>query len=193
MLTYRVVTLALCLGLPAALASDQLTFSAATPPAADSLVRFSFATRAHAEAAASWMDEHEIDVWSTKPSDITARFSKQQQDDLEASPVAPLAVEVLLPSIQQHLDSPTLKPSFNALHSEAAIGNLSMTRLAQLDDPIHDSYHSLENLNQLLRSFEEQFPGYAKVVSVGFSSEGREIWGLKGQFGARFWLPIACD
>lgn len=163
--------------------AQQLTFNSAAgaPPARDQLVRYSWSTRADAEAAATWMEEHEVDVWSTKPAHITARLSQQQQDQLAGSVLVPSAVEVLLPSIQDHLDSPTLIPSFSLLHSEAAVANLSTTRLAQLDDSIHDSYHSLDAINQILRSFEQEFEGYAKVISVGFSAEGREILGLKGE------------
>lgn len=185
-LSAKVLALA-CIALPLLVAGSinlqqpLLPTSSSPSSSRDQLVRYSYSSRAEVEQAVAWMEEHEVDVWSTTRRDVTARMSAEQVNLRHR--VSGATAEVLLPSIQQHLDSYTLNTAFNQLHSTAAVANLSTSRLAAgLHSPIHDSYHSLDSIHQILRSFEEEFPNYAKLVSVGYSAEGKEIWGLKGAF-----------
>lgn len=181
MLRLKATLLALvCTAIPTYTTAEQLPFIQAPHSEPDQLVRLSWPSRSAAEEAVAWLDDNEFDVWSTTPQHTTLRLSPSQHEQLASSPVSPSGLDILLPSISDHLGSTTLTTPFNLQHSEAAVVNLSRTRLRALDDPIHDSYHPLDALNQILRRFEEEFPGYARVVQVGQSAEGKEILGIKG-------------
>jgi hypothetical protein len=154
------------------------------------------------------MEDEGLDVWRTSSLSIDVRISSEQattlfavfspssdEDDrllnLQANALpallGPSLTKVLIPSISTHLDSPSVSTSFNLLHSNAAISNLTSTRFSSIDDTIHDSYHPYDGITMILQAMEAEFPGYAKMVSLGFSSEGREIWGLKGAARTSRW------
>ncbi|ORY87504.1 hypothetical protein BCR35DRAFT_277408 [Leucosporidium creatinivorum] len=178
MLGLKATLLALvCTALPSYIQAQQLPFAPHLHQ--EQLVRLSWPSRSAAEEAVAWLDDNNFDVWSTTPQHTTLRLSPSQHEQLSSSHLSPSALDVLLPSIADHLDSTTLTPTFNLQHSEAAVANLSSTRLQALDDPIHDSYHSLDALYQILRRFEEEFSDYAHIVKVGESAEGKDILGLK--------------
>ena len=56
--------------------------------------------------------------------------------------------------------------------------------LAGKPNPYRDAYHSYQEVGQALKDYEKQYPGLCERVSLGKSSQGREIWALRISEGA---------
>ncbi|KAI5480217.1 extracellular matrix protein 14 [Pseudohyphozyma bogoriensis] len=95
-------------------------------------------------------------------------------------------LKTLIPDLGELLDAtPSLDGSLNSLHSLAAVRNFTALPTADrrshsaLDDPIHGSYHNYDELVTIMRSFADDFEGFARMVELGKTEEGRTLWGLK--------------
>ena len=85
--------------------------------------------------------------------------------------------------------NPTLSTAYSQTLSAASVANLTRRVLHNtagqddgpigLDDPIHDTYHPYEQIHTILNRFQDAFPGWVEVVTLGKSSEGRDIWAVK--------------
>ncbi|SCV69793.1 BQ2448_1187 [Microbotryum intermedium] len=173
--------------------------TSASSPDANVLHRLTFPSRAATQAARDRL-QHDYDVWKATPSTIevvlpawtdpTVSFESWLLD------LSATSSSILIPSLSHLLEtSPNLGSTYNRILSTAALANgtssssSSETPTTQsggsrqrrvLDaSTIHNSYHPIEAIENILRSFEHDFPGFAKVVVIGASSEGRTIWGLK--------------
>ncbi|KWU41341.1 peptidase M14, carboxypeptidase A, partial [Rhodotorula sp. JG-1b] len=43
----------------------------------------------------------------------------------------------------------------------------------------HNTYHPYEQIHTILSRFEDAFPGWVEVITLGQSSQGRDIWAVK--------------
>lgn len=86
--------------------------------------------------------------------------------------------------------NPTLSTAYSQTLSAASVANLTSRVLHTarseedggpigLDDPIHDTYHPYEQIHTILNRFQDAFPGWVEVITLGKSSEGRDIWAVK--------------
>ncbi|GAA5924302.1 hypothetical protein JCM3775_005650 [Rhodotorula graminis] len=79
-----------------------------------------------------------------------------------------------------HLSTLDGSTSYARALSAAAIANLSSSSpLDTVGGGIHDTYHPYDGLHAILVSLERAYPDWVRVISVGKSSEGRDIWGVK--------------
>ncbi|SGY13991.1 BQ5605_C010g06019 [Microbotryum silenes-dioicae] len=176
--------------------------SSSTSGEANVLHRLTFPSRAATQAARDWL-QHDYDVWKATPSTIDVLLPMWTDRSVSVPfeswllDLGATSSSIIIPSLSHLLrTSPTLGSSYNRMLSSAALANwtssseasatqsgASQQRRALDASTIHDSYHPLEAIENILRSFEQDFPGFAKVVVIGASSEGRTIWGLKGTFG----------
>jgi len=84
-----------------------------------------------------------------------------------------------------HLSTLDGSTSYARALSAAAIANLtassssSASPLDTVGGAIHDTYHPYDGLHDILVSLERAYPDWVRVVTVGKSSEGRDIWGVK--------------
>ncbi|GAA5910682.1 hypothetical protein JCM5296_001691 [Sporobolomyces johnsonii] len=180
--------------------STQLAFLASPdsdPPAVQSLFKLTWNDRSALEQALDRIDGDAdgADVWFAGRQTVARnqhqwalvlRTADQPKDRLlqllspgVAAPSEQPTVEVLLSSIASHLSSPSLSPSSLLALSSASISNLSLSSTPPvLSDPIHDTFHSYDNIHTLLLEFEKAFPEWVSVFSLGQSSEGRDIWAV---------------
>ncbi|KAM0789382.1 hypothetical protein ACM66B_000211 [Microbotryomycetes sp. NB124-2] len=173
----------------ACLPSTQLRFSQTpnTPTDDRAIVTLSFDSRHDTLAALGALAELGIDdVWHVNSTAIVTAVDSAHRAALEHQQAhVSLSIghkQIESVSVDAHLRSqPGLTSSPHSLaRSAAAVDNFrSRTSSRSLDDSIHDHYHPYTAINQILREMEQQYPAFAKVVSLGHSSEGREILGLK--------------
>lgn len=162
------------------------------PLLADKVLRYSFADRAGVQEALRRIEGlQDLDVWHQTPTSLLLRVSPLSEGiissllDVTSSNLAPAEphqpqIRTIIPSVSSLLaSSPSLSTSYSLQLSTAALSNLSSTRHTTLRDPIHSTYHPYDSIVKLLRQFAADFPGYSEVVSLGVSSEGREILGLR--------------
>ena len=162
------------------------------PSAADKVLRYSFDDRAGVEEALRRIEGvQDLDVWHRTPTSFELRVSPLSEgliSSLLAASTSSLAhseplllqIRIIIPSVSALLaSSPFLSTSYNLQHSHQAFSNLSSTRYTTLRDPIHSSYHPYDSIVTFLRQLAADFPDYAQIVSLGPSSEGREIIGLQ--------------
>jgi hypothetical protein len=148
------------------------------------VVRYSWNSSAQVqEALAALEGLDSVDIWHqhhrSLELSLSSSASEQHVTHLLSTGELPRINTIIdsLPELQR--TTPSLFAPYNLLHSSAALSNLSSLRTATLDDSIHKSYHPYEGIGTILRQMEEEFPGFAKVVSFGNSSEGREILGIR--------------
>lgn len=205
---YRPTTLALACLLPCILAS-QIPLQAqhadykTAVPTRDSLVRLTWSTRDQAERAHAILLDQGVDVWLAKPLEITLRLKSvpgrsgeiemgryDSTSDVVARQLGAVGYETVLDSVQEYVETtlPTVEQA--RVESDAAAARMPPTRIVgtlqratSVPDSIHDAYHPYDTLNEIMQSLADEFPGYARVVSLGQSAEGREIRGLKGEEG----------
>lgn len=138
-------------------------------------------TRTAADQA-KWAALVRLDVGDFDEVEESIVDASSETSDLDGERRAPLLASII-PLEQLVADNPTVATSYSRDLSAAAIANLSRTlefgETIRLDDPIHDTYHPYDSIYEILTKFEDAFPGWVKVVSIGQSSEGREIWGVK--------------
>ncbi|BGP08896.1 hypothetical protein JCM10049v2_004747 [Rhodotorula toruloides] len=164
--------------------NDQLAFSSPSDANVrqDSVVKVQWETRAGLEKAMRQFEEADLDVWFAgrrgKAWEAVVGFKDGLAAD--AATVAMASDEYGLPMRAQQVPvGDRLSTSLPKLHSAAILRNLSSSSLRTLDDPMHDAYHPYDNIHEILVKLEETYPDWLRVVSVGKSSEGRDIWGVK--------------
>ncbi|GAA5848191.1 hypothetical protein JCM9279_000975 [Rhodotorula babjevae] len=87
--------------------------------------------------------------------------------------------------LADHLSTLDGSTSYARALSAAAIANLTASSspptspLDTVGGAIHDTYHPYGGLHDILVSLERAYPDWVRVISVGKSSEGRDIWGVK--------------
>ncbi|TNY17817.1 hypothetical protein DMC30DRAFT_404884 [Rhodotorula diobovata] len=159
------------------------------------LVSFTWQDRAAFQRATQLFDDDDLDVWfAGRRSTVGARDPHWEavvrfdddlaQDDSVSRLVArvePDAAQGLPPSaLADHLSSPSGSTSYARALSAAVLANLSAAPLETLSTgAIHDTYHPYDGIRDILASLEEAHPEWVKVVSLGKSSQGRDIWAVK--------------
>lgn len=86
-----------------------------------------------------------------------------------------LNITTLVPSL------PTLPPPSPRALALSALSPQSL-RSPPSTAEIHDAFHPYSDIASILRSFAVAFPN-AEIVSIGLTSEGRDILGLKVRSG----------
>ncbi|GAA5890508.1 hypothetical protein JCM8208_004896 [Rhodotorula glutinis] len=182
----------------------QLAFAAPPRPPLDQahhshLHSFEWDDRAHLERAANLFAAEDIDLAfagrrtrDRQPHwEAVVRLDEQPGLDhtheavvdrlVELGMNRPLAAGNHLP-LAAHLASVDGSTSYARALSAAAVANLSLSSTSPLGTvagAIHDTYHPYDNLHDILVSLERAYPDWVRVISVGKSSEGRDIWGVK--------------
>ncbi|GAA5868702.1 hypothetical protein JCM3774_003630 [Rhodotorula dairenensis] len=182
---------------------DQLTFAVHTRQSDHgSLLQLEYDTRRALEQAVQRFEAVDADIWfAGKRRRTIDQDQDQDQDDpepgwhalvrqesplqdaLEAAAQAG-AVSGTAVSVQELLAAnPTLSTLYSQTLSAASVANLTATVQVgdpiRLDDPIHETYHPYDSIHTIVSEFERAFPDWVEVITLGQSSQGREIWAVK--------------
>ncbi|KAM0748716.1 hypothetical protein T439DRAFT_382494 [Meredithblackwellia eburnea MCA 4105] len=169
--------------------TQQLPFNSpqTNPTASKTLVQLEFASTDHAQLVFDKLQEEGHDIWARKSTQITLPL---EESFLTSSALSlelaqqPTSIKPLS-SIEDLLAEPTVATDYSRQYSHSLLQNIthpdsSIRRAALLGDEIHQSFHPYdEGLVPILQALADEFPTYAQLVSVGNSSEGRPVWGLK--------------
>jgi hypothetical protein len=184
--------------------SPQLTF-ASTPPTTQArdygtLLQFEYDNREAMAEALDRFDALDADVWFAgkrrNPHGHLAWHALVRQElPLDATfegglTFAGSSSRTAVPVQELFAQNPTLSTAYSQTLSAASVANLTSRVLHTarseddggpigLDDPIHDTYHPYEQIHTILNRFQDAFPGWVEVVTLGKSSEGRDIWAVK--------------
>ncbi|GAA6009297.1 hypothetical protein JCM10207_004340 [Rhodosporidiobolus poonsookiae] len=181
---------------------SQLSFAAPPlQPHPGHLLQLAYDNHNDLATAVEALQEQGIDIWFAGKRAVGGQFSPRrwetlvrwpESDDelapldqahafLEAAGIAEPLHSNNLPSLDDHLASPSHSLSSARALSAATLSNLSSTpsALDSLADPIHDAYHPYDSIHEVLGQLEERYPDWVRVFSIGQSSEGREIWAAK--------------
>ncbi|GAA6057853.1 hypothetical protein JCM3770_002720 [Rhodotorula araucariae] len=178
----------------------QLAFTAPQPhqPDLGHLFSLSWNNRAALQHAANHLEQADADIWFAGRRTVGRQHQweavlRLRGDDTLTSEhivdrLAALGVDspdagrhIPPAALADYLASPTLSTPYARTFSAAAIANFSLSSSAH-DAPgnsIHETYHPYEGIHDILVSFERTYPDWVKVISLGRSSEGRDIWGVK--------------
>ncbi|GAA6005578.1 putative metallocarboxypeptidase [Rhodotorula paludigena] len=192
--------------------SHQLAFTAPPTqpqPHPGHLVSFHWTSRIPLEQAAHFLEQGNADVWfagkrNSSSFELVARIQDEDCAALHSCNVDEIAralgeLGVAAPSSTRQVSSSHLAQRLaSASHSTEHARALSLATVANLtsssrgsrsldatNDPIHDTYHPYDSVLEILRSLEEAYPDYVQVLSIGQSSEGRDIWGVTVTSGNR--------
>jgi hypothetical protein len=162
----------------------------------DTLVQFVWPTRHAADRAHALLLDQGADVWSTRSDSVgestilfrlrTTSGRNTSLDEL-VTQLGALRYTRVLDSVQEHIFTSMQQARVDSVVASAAIrppGSFSLaaarTRTG-VPDSIHEAYHPYETINAIMHSLANEYPEYARVVSLGQSAEGRDILALKGQ------------
>ncbi|GAA5988122.1 hypothetical protein JCM10908_002071 [Rhodotorula pacifica] len=176
--------------------ANQLTFTAPVHTRDyGNILQLEYDRRESLEQAIERFEEQDVDIWfAGKRRSSQGRVGwhafVRQETSLDASLEAAAAAAeqgavsgTAVPVQELFAQNPTLSTSYSRALSAASVANLTQTphsaSAISLDDPIHDTYHPYDSIHAILIKFQEAFPGWVKVFSLGQSSEGREIWAVK--------------
>ena len=154
--------------------TGQTPFAAPAPDDSAHLIRLSFPSRDATEFAFSTLEAHGIDVWQR-----SARSLHLAAPPSTLTSILPFSPPALVAPVASLLAQPTIQASYNLAHSNAVVRNITADRSAVRGDEMHQSFHPYDNLVQIMQALVDEFPGYAEMVQVAESSEGRPVWGLK--------------
>ncbi|BGP49038.1 hypothetical protein JCM10450v2_004917 [Rhodotorula kratochvilovae] len=178
----------------------QLAFSAPQPHQRDlgHLVSLSWKDRDAMEQAARQFERDDADIWFAGRRRVGREqrwetvVRLQGNDGVTQEGVVDRLMEFGVDSpdegrhipphaLADYLSSSSLSTPYARAFSAAAVSNFSSPSAAynSLDDSIHETYHPYEGIHDILVSLEQTYPDWVKVISLGQSSEGREIWGVK--------------
>ncbi|BGP25403.1 extracellular matrix protein 14 [Rhodotorula toruloides] len=164
--------------------NDQLAFTTprSTDSRQDSVLKIHWETREGLEKAVRQLEEADLDVWfAGRRGDVWEAVIGFEDGLVADATTIAMADEAYGPPMtaQQVPVGDRLSTSLPKLHSAAILRNLSASSLRTLDVPMHDAYHPYENIHEILVQLEEAYPDWLRMVSIGKSSEGRDIWGIK--------------
>jgi extracellular matrix protein 14 len=164
--------------------NGQLAFNSPdnTDARQDSVLRVQWETRARMEKAMRQFEEANLDVWFAGRRGQAWEAVLRIEDGRTADAMSvEMASETYGPPLtaEQFPVGDRLSTSLSKLQSAAILRNLSTSNLHSLEDPIHDAYHPYDDIHDILVRLEGAYPEWLRVVSIGKSSEGRDIWGVK--------------
>lgn len=140
----------------------------------DKVVRFTFpSTSINAvKESLSWIESLELDIWHQSATSI----------DLVLSDTYEGLVTTLLAS-HKPIKSIIIKNIRNEIALQQNLKSVVVPTTVEntIWDPIHNSYHPLSSIVAVLNLFVGEFPDFAELITIGTSSEGRDILGLRGQ------------
>ncbi|KAI0321427.1 hypothetical protein OF83DRAFT_1099774 [Amylostereum chailletii] len=132
-----------------------------------------YAVRSTGEAAEvlGLAQANDWDIWQATPSHVDVYFPAAQ-DFADATPglPSPLPFRFSDHPIVQHAPNVQTTPSTPGL--EWDLSSLANTTF-------HSAYHSLDELYAFINQFARQYPDKVKVVPLGHSGEGREMYALE--------------
>lgn len=182
--------------------SPQLTFAASPPPSKakdyGTLLQLEYDRREAMTGAVQHFEALDMDVWfagkrRNRHGHLAWHALVRQESLLDATRGTEVglsgAVSRTAVSVQNlFARNPTLSTSYSRTLSAASVANLTSRVLParpgdagpiNLDDPIHDTYHPYEQIHTILNRFQDAFPGWVEVITLGQSSQGRDIWAVK--------------
>lgn len=189
---------------PLAPLSPQLTFAAAPPTSQardyGTLLHLEYDHRQALTEAVERFEDLDADVWfagkrRNQHGHVAWHALVRQQLPLDATLETEAALAggavsgTAVPVQELFARNPTLSTSYSQTLSAASVANLTSRVLhtgdgdgggpINLDDPIHDTYHPYEQIHTILSRFQDAFPGWVEVITLGQSSQGRDIWAVK--------------
>jgi hypothetical protein len=174
---------ALALGITTAL-GEQIPFastsaSISTSYVGERLQRYTFPTEAEARSAAGVLEDDE-DIWSRRGNELLLR--RRNDVSVEASSQEGQDISEWHSNLLS--THPTISTPSNLRASTSSLLNFTSLPVSERytdpdSDPLHSSYHPYESIVSILRTFANDNPAYARLVSFGHSAEGREILGIK--------------